>query len=430
MVGWAGQGSQQIGCYRRGFNRPAPGFAGGFELQVDAATWKEPPAEPGLTQLPTNVTLTQVGWCLAKPQAGFKPIGSAATARGAACYNSLMANKIATILGRVAGGGDVSLDEMSGAMDSIMRGEWSEDEMGLFLTALAAKGETEDEVAGAAMAMRRHMTPIRSRHPAILDTCGTGGGGSKLFNVSTTAAIVAAAAGVPVAKHGNRSITSCSGSADVLAELGVNINASVPQVEACLDELGLCFCFAPLMHPSMRHVAAVRKKLGIRTIFNVLGPLVNPAGACYQLLGAGRPELRPLLAGAMARLGTSRTLVVSGEDGLGDVTLAGTTQVTEVSNDGTREFTWQPEDFGIRRQQLAGLAVDTPADSAAMIRRILAGEPGPARDIVVLNAAAGLVAAKWTADPKAATSLAMAAIDGGAARDLLERLATRSHHAV
>ena len=175
------------------------------------------------------------------------------------------------------------------------------------------------------------MTPIRSRHTGILDTCGTGGDGSKMFNISTTAAIVAAAAGVPVAKHGNRSITSRSGSADVLAELGVNIDATVPQVEACLDELGLCFCFAPLLHPSMKHVAAVRKKLGIRTIFNMLGPLVNPAGAMHQLLGAGRPELRPLLAGAIDRLGTRRTLVVCGEDGLGDVTLAGTTHVTEVS---------------------------------------------------------------------------------------------------
>ena len=172
---------------------------------------------------------------------------------------------------------------MSAAIDAIMRGEWTDEQIGLLLTALAAKGETVDEIAGAAAAMRRHMTPIRSRHAELLDTCGTGGGGSAMFNVSTTAAIVAAAAGVPVAKHGNRSITSRSGSADVLAELGVNIDASVPQVEACLDELGICFCFAPLMHPSMKHVAAVRKKLGIRTIFNILGPLVNPAGATLPI---------------------------------------------------------------------------------------------------------------------------------------------------
>ncbi|MEX0611084.1 MAG: anthranilate phosphoribosyltransferase [Pirellulales bacterium] len=338
-----------------------------------------------------------------------------------------MREEISTILGRVAGGGDLSLDEMAAAIDSIMRGEWSDDQIGLLLTGLAAKGETVDEVAGAATAMRRHMTPIRSRHAAILDTCGTGGGGSKMFNVSTTAAIVAAAAGMPVAKHGNRSITSSSGSADVLAELGVNINATVAQVEACLDELGVCFCFAPLMHPSMKHVAAVRKKLGIRTIFNILGPLVNPAGACYQLLGAGRPELRPLLAGAMARLGTRRTLIVSGDDGLGDVTLAGTTYVTDVCDGRTREFTWQPEDFGITRQSLDDLAIDSPAASAAMIHKILRGDPGPARDIVALNAAAGLIAAQQFNEPKSAAAQAAFAIDSGAAAALLARLAEKSY---
>jgi anthranilate phosphoribosyltransferase len=349
-----------------------------------------------------------------------------------------MPHDIATLLGRASGGGHLSLEEMSAAIDSIMRGEWTDDEIGLLLTALAAKGETIDEVAGAAMAMRRHMTPIRSRQAEVLDTCGTGGGGSKMFNVSTTAAIVAAAAGVPVAKHGNRSITSCSGSADVLAELGVNINATVAQVEACLDELGICFCFAPLVHPSMKHVAAVRKRLGIRTIFNVLGPLVNPAGACYQLLGAGRPELRPLLAGAMARLGTKRTLVVSGEDGLGDVTLAGVTKVSEVTGnlplplgegrgEGIREFTWQPEDFGLERGSLHSLSVDGPQASAAIIRGVLAGHRGAARDIVILNAAAGLVVAGMASDAKSAASIAADAIDGHAAETLLRRLVERSH---
>jgi anthranilate phosphoribosyltransferase len=339
-------------------------------------------------------------------------------------------------LGRVSGGDSLSVEQTEAAFDSIMRGEWSEEQIGLFLTALAAKGETVDEVAGAAMAMRRHMTPIRSRHTEILDTCGTGGGGSQMFNVSTTAAIVAAAAGVPVAKHGNRSITSCSGSADVLAEVGVNINASVEQVQACLDELGLCFCFAPLMHPSMRHVAAVRKRLGIRTIFNVLGPLVNPAGACYQLLGAGRPELRPLLAGAMQRLGTKRTLVVSGEDGLGDVTLSGITHVTEVmwaagateTRPGSvREFAWRPEDFGLERASLDSLRVEGPTASAALIREVLAGKRGPARDIVVLNAAAGLIATGRVNDPKSAAGLAAASIEKGVAAKLLQRLAERSH---
>jgi anthranilate phosphoribosyltransferase len=355
-----------------------------------------------------------------------------------------MASNTEVFLSRVCGGDSLTFDETSAAFDSIMRGEWSEEQIGLLLTALAAKGETVDEVAGAASAMRRHMTPIRSRHPEILDTCGTGGGGSKLFNVSTTAAIVAAAAGVPVAKHGNRSITSCSGSADVLAELGVNINASIAQVEACLDELGLCFCFAPLMHPAMKHVAAVRKRLGIRTIFNILGPLVNPAGACYQLLGAGRPELRPLLAGAMQRLGSKRTLVVSGEDGLGDVTLSGTTYVTEITTslplpqvedlpwrgEGIREFTWTPEDFGFQRRSLDSLTVEGPAASASVVRDVLAGERGPAHDIVVLNAAASLVAAGRAANPRSAAEMATISIDNGAAAALLRRLAERSHDPV
>jgi anthranilate phosphoribosyltransferase len=347
-----------------------------------------------------------------------------------------MSENIANLLGRVSGGGHLSLEEMSAAIDAIMRGEWSDDEIGLLLTALAAKGETVAEVAGAAIAMRHHMTAIRSPHPEILDTCGTGGGGSKMFNVSTSAAIVAAAAGVPVAKHGNRSITSCSGSADVLAELGVNINATVAQVEACLDEPGICFCFAPLMHPSMKHVAAVRKRLGIRTIFNILGPLVNPAGACYQLLGAGRPELCPLLAGAIARLGTKRTLVVSGDDGLGDVTLTSVTYVTDISS-ASRErqrpestvqnFTWQPEDFGLERRSLDSLSVDGPPASAAIISGVLKGERGLARDIVVLNAAAGLIVSGRATDPKTAAQLAAVTIDSGAAVALLRRLAEKSY---
>ncbi|HEX4415538.1 MAG TPA: anthranilate phosphoribosyltransferase [Lacipirellulaceae bacterium] len=343
-----------------------------------------------------------------------------------------MPHQADTTLGHVAGGGNLSLEEMSAAFDAIMLGEWTDDQIGLLLTALATKGETVDEIAGAALAMRRHMTPIRSRHAEVLDTCGTGGGDSAMFNVSTTAAVVAAAAGVPVAKHGNRSVTSRSGSADVLAELGVNIKATVPQVEACLNELGLCFCFAPLMHPSMKRVSAVRKKLGIRTIFNILGPLVNPAGACYQLLGAGRPDLRPRLAGAAARLGTKRTLVVSGEDGLGDITLTGATQVSDVraaegAEERINEFTWFPEDFGIARQSLDTLHVDGPAGSAAIVRKILGGEPGPARDIILLNAGAALIVAGRTSDPKTAAQIAANAIDSGTAKNLLTALVEKSY---
>lgn len=328
-----------------------------------------------------------------------------------------------TLLGRVVAGENLAADEMTAAIGELISGRLEEGEMGLFLTALAAKGETADEVAGAARAMRAHMTPIRHRYDRLLDTCGTGGGGSTLFNVSTTAAIVIAACGVPVAKHGNRSITSRSGSADVLAELGVNIEASVPQIERCLDELGLCFCFAPLAHPAMRNVSAVRKKLGVRTIFNILGPLANPAGASRQLLGAGRPELRPLLADALRLLEVERAMVVSGDDGLGELTIAGVSHATNVDRgeESQRDFT--PEDFGLERSPLDELRVTNPAESAAIIRDVLAGEPGPARDIVILNAAAGLITFDDAASPTDAASRAAEAIDSGVAGDLLQRLA-------
>ena len=341
-----------------------------------------------------------------------------------------MSNSFDSLLGRLSAGEDLSRDQMTGAISQVMAGSCSEQQIALLLTALRTKGETVDEVAGAAAAMRQHMTPIRSRHDKLLDTCGTGGGGSATFNISTTAALVIAAVGVPLAKHGNRSITSKSGSADVLAALGVNIEASVPQVERCLDELGICFCFAPLMHPAMKHVAAVRRKLGVRTIFNLLGPLANPAGARFQLLGVGLPELRPLIASALRLLGTERALVVSGRDGLGEVTLADVTDVTQIEGDRLTEFTWSPEDFGLERNSLDAICIAGPDESAAIVRGVLAGEPGPARDIVVLNAAAGLLAAGRSAAPQEAAQLAAEAIDDRSAADLLERLAQLSHDPV
>ncbi|MCO6045488.1 anthranilate phosphoribosyltransferase [Aeoliella sp. ICT_H6.2] len=335
--------------------------------------------------------------------------------------------QIAEIVGRVVGGIDLTMAEMQGAMDLMMEGTSTDEEISLLLTGLAAKGETVDEVAGAAASMRSHMTTIRSSRAGVLDTCGTGGGGSQTFNISTTAAIVAAAAGVPVAKHGNRSVTSRSGSADVLAALGVNLDATREQVEACLDELGLCFCFAPLAHPSMRHVAPVRKKLGIRTVFNLLGPLANPAGAEFQLLGAGLANQQDLLAQAMHRLGTRRTLVVHGADGMGDVTCSTTTRVLSVTPEGIEEFEWSPADFGLTTSPLDALQIETPEESAALVSRLLAGELGAPRDVVVLNAAAGLLAAGKTNDPKTAAMKAAEAIDSGAAAELLRRLGERSH---
>lgn len=314
------------------------------------------------------------------------------------------------------------MDEMAVAIGAIVRGECPQGEIASLLVGLRAKGETVEEVAGAALALRRQMTPIHSRRSGLIDTCGTGGDGSSTFNISTAAAIVAAAAGVPVAKHGNRSYTSRTGSADALAALGVNIEATVPQVERCLDELGICFCFAPLLHQSMKNVSAVRKELGVPTIFNLLGPLSNPASAPHQVLGVGRAELRPLLASALKLLGTKRSIVVRGDDGMDEVSLAGPTQVTLVEGGQLREFTWTPEDFGLTRSDRSCMLVDGPEASAAMIRRILAGEPGPCRDIVVLNAAAALWTTLKSNDLKMCAAQSAAAIDTGAARELLTRL--------
>jgi anthranilate phosphoribosyltransferase len=332
-----------------------------------------------------------------------------------------------SLIGRAAGGENLSFDEMAAAIGLMVSGESTEGEVASLLMALRAKGETIDEVAGAAFALRHHMTPIRSHRDNLLDTCGTGGDGSRTFNISTASAIVTAAADVPVAKHGNRSISSRTGSADALAALGVNIDAGVPQVERCLEELGICFCFAPLLHQSVKHVSAVRKKLGVPTIFNLLGPLTNPAGAPYQVLGVGRAELRPLLAAALARLGTKRAVVVHGDDGIDEVSLAGPTQVTLVEQDRLQEFTWTPADFGLSPADRSSMLVDNPAESAAIIRRVLSGEPGPSRDIVVLNAAAALWTAGKAAAPSACARLASAAIDSGAAQQLLCRLAALSH---
>jgi anthranilate phosphoribosyltransferase len=314
------------------------------------------------------------------------------------------------------------MEEMAAAIDAVVEGRLSEGELGVLLTALRAKGETSREVAGAALAVRRHMTPIRTARSGVIDTCGTGGDGSGTFNISTAAALIVAAAGVPVAKHGNRAVTSRTGSADVLAALGVNIQASLSQVEKCLDELGICFCFAPLVHPSMKRVAEVRRKLGVPTIFNLLGPLANPAGAAFQVVGTGRGELRTLLAEALALLGTQRAVVVQGEDGLDEVTLNGPTRVTEVTASGPRNFSWTPSDFGVAPTTLENLKVSGPEESARVITGILGGAGGAARDIVVVNAAAALWTAGRSDSARACADIAAAAIDGGAAARLLARL--------
>lgn len=323
-------------------------------------------------------------------------------------------------------GRDLTMDRMSDVLGEVIEGRVDAERTGRLLVALHRKGETTAEVAGAAAALRRKMTPIRTSRPDVLDVVGTGGDGSGTFNISTAAAIVTAAAGAPVAKHGNRRFTSRSGSADVLAALGVNVEADVACVESCLEQLGLCFCFAPLLHQAMRHVAAVRRELPHPTIFNLLGPLANPAGAPFQLIGVGRPALRPLLAEAVALLGTRRSVVVHGADGLDEVTLGGETLATEVGPTGAREHRWSPRDFELEPVGRDALMVAGPEESAAVIRSILSGRRGAARDVVVANAAAAL----WTAGRAATLSQGAAqaaeAIDSGAAGDLLARLVERT----
>jgi anthranilate phosphoribosyltransferase len=326
----------------------------------------------------------------------------------------------------VESGVDLTMEQMAAALGQIMDGACDQQQIARLLAALHTKGETVAEVAGAAAAMRRRMTPIRSSRPDLIDTCGTGGDGAKTFNISTAAALVAAAAGAAVAKHGNRAATSRSGSADVLAALGVNIDADVPRVEACLDELGLCFCFAPLLHAAMKHVAAVRRQLRTPTIFNILGPLVNPASAPFQLLGVGRPQLQPLLAEALLLLGVRRAIVVHGADGLDEVTLGGPTTVLEAVDGRLNRFEWQPSDFGLKPSGQSEMLVSGPEESAEMIAGILGGRRGPPRDVVVANAAAALWTVGRGSSPKRCAEQAADTIDSGAAKDLLAKLVERT----
>ena len=334
---------------------------------------------------------------------------------------------LAPILEAAEAGQDLSFDQMAETIGVMMDGEASEDQVARLLISLHNKGETADEIAGAATAMRAHMTPIRSSRNDILDVVGTGGDGSNTFNISTVTAIVTAACGVPVAKHGSIAATSRTGAADVLEIMGVNIRAEVPVVEACLEELGLCFCFAPLLHEALKHVAPIRSKLGTPTIFNILGPLANPAGARKQLLGVAKPEWVPLMSEVLQKLGTQRAVVVHGSDGIDEVTLGGPTNAIEIDGEDTRQFEWNPEDFGFNRVGLDLFRVENADDSSRIIRDILAGKPGPAAEIVIANTAAAL----WTANADwsiaQCTGAAAEAIASGAAEEKLAKLIERTN---
>lgn len=328
---------------------------------------------------------------------------------------------------KLVDGTDLGATEISQAVSQIMEGSRPPQEVADFLLALRQKGETATEIAGAASAVRAHMTVVRSSHADLLDTCGTGGDGSSTFNISTAAALVAAAAGAHVAKHGNRSVSSKSGSADVLKELGVNVQASLAQVERCLEEVGICFCFAPVMHPAMKSVAEVRRQLGVPTVFNLLGPLCNPANTPYQLLGVGRPEMLQIMAEVVHQLGGQRTVVVSGTDGLDEVSLSVSTNVRVVTAQGIEDTMWAPTDFGIQPAGIDQLAVSGPEESAQRIRSVLNGVTGPVRDVVVINAAAAIWTVGLEPDLKSATARVQAAVDSGQAQSVLERLCQTSH---
>lgn len=307
---------------------------------------------------------------------------------------------------------------------AIMEGRCSPVEISALLTALAVKGESAEELAGAAQAMRAKAARITTRRTGLLDTCGTGGDRLHTFNISTAAALVAAAAGVPVAKHGNRAASSASGSADVLEALGVNVSLSPEQVGRCLDEVGIGFCFARVMHTAMKHVAPVRAELGFRTIFNLLGPLTNPAGADYQLIGASRVATAEKLAGALSQLGTRRAFVVCGADQLDEVSLWGETVVWEVAGGEVQSKAWSAATFNLPECAVGALQVEGPQQSAAVIRGVLQeGQGGARRDIIVANAAAALVAACAASSLEEGVEMALSVIASGAAGGKLEELA-------
>jgi anthranilate phosphoribosyltransferase len=308
-----------------------------------------------------------------------------------------------------------------------MDGEATPAQLGAFLAALRIKGETIDELTGACTSMRRHAVFIDPRGKQVVDTCGTGGDSLSTFNISTTAAFVVAGAGIPVAKHGNRSITSKSGSADVLAELGVNLEVSPDVMEECIHEVGIGFLFAPKLHPAMKHAMGPRRELGFRTIFNLLGPLANPAGARCQVLGVFAPELTEMFAEVLKQLGSQRVFVVHGQDGMDEITVTGTTRVSELRDGAIRTYNFDPLSVMEDYADISTLAGGDPKQNAVITRSILEGEKGPRRDIVCLNAAAGLIAGGAAKDFIDGFRLAEKTLDSGAALQALEGLVIKTN---
>ncbi|WP_418789953.1 anthranilate phosphoribosyltransferase [Phosphitispora sp. TUW77] len=325
-------------------------------------------------------------------------------------------------INRVVTGQDMSEEEAVALMDEIMSGKATDAQIAALITALRIKGETVAEITGFARVMRKMATPIKTGHSMLIDTCGTGGDGCNTFNISTTVAFVAAGAGIPVAKHGNRSVSSRSGSADVLEALGVNINLAPEQAGACIDKVGIGFLFAPALHGAMKYAIGPRREIGIRTVFNILGPLTNPAGAQVQILGVYDPLLTDVMAGVLANLGTKRAFVVHGTGGLDEISTIGPSRISEVQRGTVETYDLDPAGYGIKYASLEDLKGGTAEENAAITLEVLSGVTGPRRDIVLLNSAVALFAADTVPSIKEGIDQSAAIIDSGAAMRKLDEL--------
>jgi anthranilate phosphoribosyltransferase len=331
-------------------------------------------------------------------------------------------DRYSAILETLTAGGELVELELRWVLGEMMSGRCPDSEAEAFLLALRGKGETTREIAWSAQVLREHMLRWDADRDDLLDTCGTGGDGAGTFNISTATALVVAGCGVPVVKHGNRSASSRTGSADVLAALGVKIDGNADFARRCLKQANFAFCFAPQFHPALKHVAAVRRKLGVPTIFNCLGPLANPAGAKRQLLGVGRADLLDRMAGALAQLGTVHAFVLCSRDGLDEVSLSAPTMVREVRGHDVSSHEWTPDDFGLETCSFAEFFAANTDASAGMIQGVLAGQAGPAQRIVLANAAAALLAAERVRSLREGVIYAHDAVSSGRANQVLETL--------
>jgi len=339
-------------------------------------------------------------------------------------------------IGKLVDGFDLDREEMISCMNEIMTGEATQAQIGSFITALRLKGETVEEITGAAIVMREKATRIKVSSnlvdldrddinidsETIVDTCGTGGSGTNTFNISTTVAFVVSGAGLRVAKHGNRGVSSVCGSADVIKALGVNIDISPEKVQECIERIGIGFLYAPLFHSAMKFAIGPRREIGIRTIFNILGPLTNPAGATCQVLGVYQEDLTNKLAEVLNNLGSKRAFIVHGLDTLDEITITGKTKVSELKNKKVKSYYIKPQDFGIKKAKLGDIKGGTVEENASLVKRVLEGEKGPRQDVVLLNASAAIIAGGMAKDFKDGIQIARASIESGRAKEKLEKL--------